>query len=123
MPGPTSCSHRTLPVLRSRQMARRVFLSALTELMNTASPQMTGVEPLGPAIGAIQSTFSVLLNFSGKPVSGLVPLKFGPRHCGQFAAWQNDSAAAQKARMRILFIQLISKRRASDNKPTAHGQG
>src|ERR1041385_3197454 len=54
--------------------------------MKTFLPQIIGVAAAGPGMGAVQSTFSVVLNFSGRPFSVEAPLKFGPRQCGQFSA-------------------------------------
>ena len=56
------------------------------ELTKTRSPQTAGVAALGPGRGVTQTTFSVLLQFSGRPVSGLEPFIDGPRHWGQSSA-------------------------------------
>src|SRR5262245_41107990 len=63
------------------------------EATNTESPQTIGVEPLGPDIGAVQITFSVLLKLAGRFFSGLDPLKLGPRQFAQFSACRGSAAS------------------------------
>ena len=47
---------------------------------------MIGVAALPPFSGTVHLTFSDLLNVAGSPVSVVLPLNSGPRHCGQFSA-------------------------------------
>src|SRR5687767_14347569 len=45
-----------------------------------------GVEPLQPGMATFHATFSSVVHFAGRFFSALKPLRFGPRHCGQFSA-------------------------------------
>jgi hypothetical protein len=56
------------------------------DVTNTRSPTTIGVDTPSPPIAAFHATFSVALHFTGKPVSVVAPVPFGPRHCGQSAA-------------------------------------
>jgi len=47
---------------------------------------MIGVDPLYAGSASFQAMFSVLLHFTGSPVSALTPLAVGPRHAGQLFA-------------------------------------
>ena len=47
---------------------------------------MTGLEMPLPGNAVFQATFDSAVHFRGTPVSRLTPLRFGPRHPGQFSA-------------------------------------
>src|SRR5687767_15901148 len=54
-----------------------------------------GVEPLQPGIATFHATFSSVVHFAGRFFSVLTPLRFGPRHCGQFSARTCDEARSR----------------------------
>src|SRR3954464_12343877 len=86
MPSPTFSDQRTLPLLRSRAMARSVLEALSIEDTKTWLPQMMGELAAGPGMGALPATFSVFDHLAGRFFSVVEPLKKGPRHCGQFSA-------------------------------------
>ena len=61
------------------------------DVTNTVSPQMIGVAAAQLGSFVRQTTFSVVLQVTGRLDAELVPSRFGPRHCGQL------SPAAAKA--------------------------
>ena len=79
---------------------------------NTRSFQTTGVEALGPGMGAIHLTFSVLDQVAGRPVSEVEPSKPGPRHWGQSAAW-SAAVRARAGRIRWGSFMGGARRRCS----------
>jgi hypothetical protein len=76
---------------------------------------MAGTDAAGPGMAAAHFTPSVLLNFSGRPVSGLEPSWFGPRNPGQFAALAVKVVARKQAGNRtesfmgVRDLKFISK--------------
>ncbi len=84
-----SCSPRVLAQSRTRSPPS-------AEVRKMRSSQTVGVEPAGPGKGSRQTTFSVLLQVVGSPVSLLRPSSRAPRHCGQFSAWV--AAAGRQAK-------------------------
>src|SRR5256885_4453121 len=116
MPTPTSCFQSALPLVRSMQMASRVFATGSTELTKTRFSQTIGVAAEGPGISAAQRTFSVLENRAGKPVSLLDPLKNGPRHWGQFSAqtapgFRRTTTLTASNELRIRWQSFIKRSR------------
>src|SRR5260221_616737 len=94
---------RTFPVFRSRQNRSRFFSASGLET-KMESPHTAGVAPLGPGRGAAHLTVS-LVQVVGNPISVEVPLKAGPRHCGQFSAWASEVARTAAARIWRVFIR------------------
>jgi hypothetical protein len=65
----------------------RVAKPSSAVVMNTTSSQMFGVAAAQLGSFARQITFSVSLQLTGRLLAVvLVPFRWGPRHCGQFAA-------------------------------------
>jgi hypothetical protein len=62
--------------------------------------QKIGVAPPGPGKAVRQTTFSVLLHFSGTSFSRLTPSCRGPRHCGQFSAAAPEVTAISTSKTR-----------------------
>src|SRR5579871_591422 len=62
---------------------------------------MMGVAPLQAGRGSFQVTFSSADHLTGKPVSEVVELRFGPRHCGQFSARTNRARSTRAAAVLI----------------------
>src|SRR5215471_19454508 len=95
---------RTLPlVLSTHQRYRLLSLSATLRKMRL--PQMIGVAPVLLGMESFQMTFSVVLQRSGRSFSLLVPLRFGPRHCGQFsAAIGSERAQIHQARRKSCLL-------------------
>src|SRR5438477_11452733 len=90
---------RSLPSARPKQSRDRRYADAgppgrgggqsfFSEawVTNTRSPQTTGVEFPSSGRFTFQRTFSVLLQWRGKPFSGECPCPSGPRQAGQSAA-------------------------------------
>src|SRR5688572_8188570 len=92
---PQSARHSSLPVWRSRHIAYCRLAPISAAVTNTRSPQINGVAADEPGRATAHFTPSVLLNFSGRPFSGLEPLCSGPRQLAQFSA---RSAVAEKSR-------------------------
>ena len=59
---------------------------------------------LGSLVGQI--TFSVVLQLVGSPVAELVPLRLGPRHCGQLAPAKASAGAIARTSI-SRFIPII----------------
>src|SRR3974390_2786354 len=78
---------------------------SLPEATKMRSPQMTGDDPLHDGSLAFHLMFSVSDHFSGRPVEVEVPLRDGPRHCGQFS-----SAPAEARHSRVSGIPSESRR-------------
>src|SRR5215469_2846583 len=87
-----SCFFQTAsPLVRSRHHKQRSLPSAT--FRKILSPQMIGVEPLQLGRAIFQVTFSSVLQRVGRFFSLLMPLRKGPRHCGQLSArtnWQDS---------------------------------
>src|SRR5690349_1117751 len=49
----------------------------------------TGLDDPGPGNAVFQAKFCVWLHFAGSFTSELVAAAFGPKNCGQSAAWPN----------------------------------
>ena len=94
-PSTSFFSQRTLPSLRSTQSRQR-FLSASGLETKIESPQTAGVAPLAPGSGHFHFIPLSRLQSLGSPVSGEVPLKAGPRHCGQFSARDGKDAQGEE---------------------------
>src|SRR6185295_1645560 len=83
------------PPLRCFFQSRSPFFLS-THHKNRSSPsatlrkmrsfQMIGVAPVQLGIAIFQVTFSSALHFVGRFFSALMPLRKGPRHCGQLSA-------------------------------------
>ena len=58
-------------------------------------PQMMGVAPDLAGIASFHEIFSVVLQWSGRSFSVLIPFREGPRHCGQFSAMAGSAMAAR----------------------------
>src|SRR5262249_15533891 len=86
MPGAMSFCQSSLPSTLSKQRATSILRVESTELMKICGPQTIGVAAALPGMGAIQTTFSLLLKVSSRLCSEEEPLKLGPRQCGQFSA-------------------------------------
>src|ERR1041385_6963891 len=76
---------RRLPLVLSTHQRYRLLSDSAT-LRKMRLPQMIGVAPVLLGMESRQTTFSVVLQRTGRSFSPLVPLRFGPRHCGQFSA-------------------------------------
>src|SRR6185369_16243759 len=85
LPCATAFFHRNAPLFASKQSNKRFFCSSGLDT-KTEPFQTIGVAPLYPGKSTDHFTFSVLLHCTGRFVSALEPLKWGPRHCGQFSA-------------------------------------
>src|ERR1051326_6637556 len=85
-------------------------------LRKMCSPQMMGVDPLHAGSGSFHAMLSVVLHFTGRLVSPLMLLRFGPRHWGQFSP---DPAAARSRKMAAILIRkqdtAASARRTSSS--------
>src|SRR5215813_2894277 len=79
------------------------------------SPQMIGVAPLQLGSATRHVTFSSVVQRVGKFFSLLMPLRKGPRHCGQFSARTN------LAESRVTRNESVSTRRTSSS-PEENGQ-
>src|SRR6185369_9345209 len=84
LPPPSSCFQSTAPFVLSTHQRNRLSPSATLRKMR--SRQMIGVEPLQLGSAVFQTTLSSVVHLSGRFFSLLVPLRFGPRHCGQLSA-------------------------------------
>jgi hypothetical protein len=99
--------HATLPVFRSAAMSH-CLLSASGLMTKTSPPETIGVAPLTPGMSSDHFTPSVVLHFDGRPVSGEVPLKSGPRHCAQSAALVMDSKERRTRSGRFMSRREVS---------------
>src|SRR5688500_1724239 len=97
------------PVRRSRHTAACLPEAGSAAGRNTRSPQITGVAAPGPGGVTTHLTFSVLLNFSGRPFSGLEPLCEGPRQLDQFSACR-DAAKRIGSTRRIMIQREVERR-------------
>src|SRR5437867_6400726 len=93
---PTSWFHNTLPLFRSSPRAWSDLVASSPELTNTCVSQITGVAADGPGSSANHFTCSVFENVAGRFFSVVEPLKFGPRQCGQFSAWQEKRIRSKR---------------------------
>ena len=107
---PRRVCQRTLPSAAERHIAASAFEVASVELTKTRSPTMMGVASPGPGSAADQATPSVRLHVAGRPVSGLEPLKSGPRQWGQSAARAGPAArvSSAAATSQLLGIRMPS---------------
>src|ERR1039457_1277370 len=79
-------------------------LSPSATFRKIRSPQMMGVEPLQAGIGSFHAMFSVVDHFTGRFFSPLIPLSWGPRHCGQFSASAELPSDRSVSRLSPSFI-------------------
>src|SRR6185295_4191643 len=93
---PNGLFQSTSPFDLSTHQSARLSPSATFKKMRLR--QIIGVEPLKPGIATFQTTFSSVVHFTGRFFSLLIPLRAGPRHCGQFSASiGRENAQIQKA--------------------------
>src|SRR5687767_2442309 len=97
-----SARQSCFPVSRSRHKAACLPVAGSAAGRNTRFSQITGVAAAGPGVTKAHLTFSVLLNFSGSPFSGLEPLCDSPRQLGQFSACR-DVAKRIESNRRIIM--------------------
>src|ERR1043166_3841214 len=84
-----------------------VLLRSSAELTKTWLAHTTGVAAGVPGKGAVQRTFSVRENSTGRLVSGLEPLKDGPRHWAQFSAQAGRAGNATSKATAIFSLGII----------------
>src|SRR5690242_1168552 len=97
LPPPSGCFHSNVPLVLSTHQRKRLSPSAT--LRKTRSRQMMGVEPLQLGNASFQATFSSVDHVTGRFFSSLVPLRFGPRHCGQSSAFAIENENTRSASM------------------------
>src|SRR6516165_8686369 len=99
----------TVPLVLSTHQRYRL-LSASATLRKMLFSQMIGVAPVLLGIASFQTTFSVVLQRTGRSLSPLTPFKLGPRHCGQFSAGKGSGSRhnhrASEVRCRKSFLLL-----------------
>src|SRR6266566_5681005 len=78
----TPCSQSNSPLARLRHLTIRRSPTAC--VTNTRSPQTIGVELPGSGREIRHLTFSLVLHFTGRSFSSVMPVPSGPRHAGQF---------------------------------------
>src|SRR5215472_11136480 len=69
---------------------------------------MMGVAPLQAGSGSFQVMFSVGDHLTGRSVSVVVELRLGPRHCGQFSAF--EGARRKRMSRKRAGVVLIKRR-------------
>ncbi len=69
------------------------LLSASATFRKILLSQTIGVAPVLLGMDSFQTTFSVVLQRTGRSFSLLVPFRPGPRHCGQFSADRGRQSA------------------------------
>ena len=106
LPEPRTRRHRTVPVSRFTAQSSSAF--PVATLRNTWESQTIGVDPLSAGNGRDQAMFVVVSHRVGRPVSGLVPFRSGPRHCGQCSAL---AAFGDIRRSRVAPMRQIPARR------------
>src|SRR6185369_16197424 len=107
LPPPRGFFQSTSPFVLSTHQRNRLSPSATLRKMR--SRQMIGVEPLQPGIATFHATFSSVVHLTGRFFSLLVPLRFGPRHCGQFSAYTTANENSTKAitpRVRFCMVRV-----------------
>ena len=83
IPDPTDCRQRSLPVLRSRQIARSCPALSSTAVVKTEPPVTIGVAAESPGIGADHRTPLSREKLVGRFFALVEPSKLGPRQCIQ----------------------------------------
>src|SRR5678815_1356869 len=105
LPPPSGFFFFFSPFVLSTDQRNKLSPSATFRKMR--SRQIIGVEPLKPGIETFQTTFSSVVHLTGRFFSLLTPLRFGPRHCGQFCAWATTNESTRRVRTpRLRFITL-----------------
>src|SRR5437016_5861462 len=87
----------TVPLVLSTHQRERSFPSATLRKMLLF--QIIGVAPVLLGMANFQATFSVVLQWTGRFFSLLMPFAPGPRHCGQFSARAGMPSAARNNAM------------------------
>src|SRR5262245_17333410 len=87
LPPDSRCFHKRFCFARSTaQSSICPIESPVATFRKMKSSQITGVDPLNAGSGNFHATFSVALQWVGRPVSVLTPSSVGPRQFGQLAA-------------------------------------
>src|ERR1700716_1653883 len=91
----------TVPLVLSTHQRERPPPSATFRKMLLS--QIIGVAPVLLGMANFQPTFSVVLQWTGRFFSLLMPFAPGPRHCGQFSANAGKERNANRGRIRNIF--------------------
>src|SRR5215475_4018033 len=99
VPVHASCSHSTLPLLRSTQNTSRVLPESRAEVRKMRSPQMIGDDCPRPLRGVFQ-TIEFASHFTGSRDSAEWPVPSGPRQHGQLGSAESVMCTLNTTRVK-----------------------